>query len=113
MQSAGRLKSMCHQVETCKTATKELLAMEAAIRASAGALRDVARNYEAPNDSNTEFKALLEEAEAAARVQCASFVPLPINMLSSLLSLCPPAVSLAGPQHQDPCCAHCRMNDRP
>ena len=56
-------------MDTCKNATKELLGLEARIRGSAVALKEVARGYDAPVEGNTDFKGLLEEAEAAAHVQ--------------------------------------------
>ena len=60
---------MCCQVDTCKNATKELLGLEVRIRGFAAALKEVARGYDAPIEGNTDFKGLLEEAEAAAHVQ--------------------------------------------
>jgi hypothetical protein len=56
-------------VDTCKNATKELLGLEARIRGSAVALKDIAKGYDAPVEGNTDFRGLLEEAEAAASVQ--------------------------------------------
>ena len=56
-------------MDTCKNATKELLGLEARIRGSAAALKEVARGYDVQVEGNTDFKGLLEEAEAAAHVQ--------------------------------------------
>lgn len=65
-----------HQVDTCKNATKELLAMEAQIRGSAAALKGVADSYEAPNSGSTDFKGLVEEAEAASPIECVPHAPI-------------------------------------
>ncbi|CAK0752887.1 hypothetical protein CVIRNUC_002179 [Coccomyxa viridis] len=61
------------KVDVCRTATKELLALEAQVRSSAAALKQMARTYMVPDEgsnTNTDFKSLLESAEAAAPAQC-------------------------------------------
>lgn len=65
-----------HQVDTCKNATKELLALEAQIRGCAAALKGVADSYEAPGSGSTDFNGLVEEAEAAAPIECVPHAPI-------------------------------------
>ena len=56
-------------MDNCKTATKELLVLQAHLKGSAAAFKRVAEDYEAPRSGSTNFTTLLEDAEAAAPVQ--------------------------------------------
>jgi hypothetical protein len=53
-------------VEASRAVLKELLVLEANIAAHSVALKQLAQGYRATIDSNTDFKALLEETCPAA-----------------------------------------------
>ena len=73
MQSKGAVCLPCRQVDSCKNATKELLVLQARSTGSGAAFKRVAETYEAPCSGSTDFKALLEDAEAAAPVQYVAY----------------------------------------
>ena len=57
------------QVEASRAVLRELLVLEANIKAHSVALKQLAAGYHPTMDSNTDFKALLEERCAAAPPQ--------------------------------------------
>ena len=54
------------QVESSKATLKELIALEASIKAHSGALKHIGQTYAPSIDSDTDFKALLQQRVPAA-----------------------------------------------